>query len=212
MQHSAGSGKSNSIAWTAHQLANLYDAHNKRFFESVIIVTDRTVLDEQLQNTIYQFEHQAGVVERIKHQAGAGSKSEQLADALLHGKRIIIVTLQTFGHVLGALTEQEQLLGKRYAVIADEAHSSQTGETAKKVKSTLVGQENAAENDFEEALLHAQTQHAALYYYAFTATPKAKTIELFGQKPDPACRRRLITCLRLTMCIPCAKPLKKALF
>ncbi len=182
IQHSAGSGKSNSIAWTAHQLAHLYNSEQHKFFDSVIIVTDRTILDNQLQDTIYQFEHQHGMVERIHHKIGQGSKSEKLAEALLSAKSIIIVTLQTFGHVLSALTEHKQLLGKRYAVIADEAHSSQTGRAAKTLKKTLVGE---APSEHETSILQAQQCHANLYYYAFTATPKAKTIELFGRRPNP---------------------------
>lgn len=182
IQHSAGSGKSNSIAWTAHQLAHLYDNKQRKFFDSIIIVTDRTILDNQLQNTIYQFEHQHGMIERIHHKIGQGSKSEKLADALLNAKPIIIVTLQTFRFVLNALTEHEQLLGKRYAVIADEAHSSQTGRSAKTLKKTLVGD---APSEHEAGILQAQQGHTNLYYYAFTATPKANTIELFGQRPHP---------------------------
>jgi type I restriction enzyme R subunit len=182
IQHSAGSGKSNSIAWTAHQLAHLYDASQTKFFSSIIIVTDRTVLDQQLQDTIAQFDDDKGVVERIQHHVGQGSKSEKLAKALLHAKPIIVVTLQTFGHVMDAMTEHKKLLGKRYAVIADEAHSSQGGQTANKVKTTLEGDHADLDTD---GLFLTLKEYANIYYYGFTATPKAETIELFGCRPDP---------------------------
>lgn len=130
IQHSAGSGKSNSIAWTAHQLANLYAEDGSRMFNSVIVVTDRTVLDSQLQNTIYQFEHAYGVVCPISREGASASKSAQLADALAANTRIIIVTLQTFPALFDALEKRPKLAEGHYAVIADEAHSSQTGSSA----------------------------------------------------------------------------------
>ena len=129
-QHSAGSGKSNSIAWTAHQLSGLYDEKNEKVFNSVIVVTDRTVLDDQLQDTIYQFEHADGVVGRINRDEGQGSKSEKLAQALEHSQPIVIVTIQTFPFVLKAIEDSASLKDRRYAIIADEAHSSQSGRTA----------------------------------------------------------------------------------
>ena len=134
IQHSAGSGKSNSIAWTAHQLASLYDDTGQRLFNSVIVVTDRTVLDSQLQNTIYQFEHAQGVVKPISQDVGNQSKSEQLAEALAEQTRIIIVTIQTFPALFDALDRYPKLASGRYAVIADEAHSSQTGSSAQQVE------------------------------------------------------------------------------
>ncbi len=141
IQHSAGSGKSNSIAWTAHQLSTLYDEQNKKLFDSVIVVTDRTILDAQLQDTIYQFEHADGVVGRINNKEGDGSKSEKLAKALEISQPIIIVTIQTFPFVLRAIENSTSLKERKYAVIADEAHSSQSGSTARQLKETLMIEE-----------------------------------------------------------------------
>ncbi|MFJ3371732.1 type I restriction endonuclease subunit R [Pseudomonas sp. NPDC086251] len=190
IQHSAGSGKSNSIAWTAHQLASLYDGAGQRLFNSVIVVTDRTVLDSQLQNTIYQFEHAQGVVKPISRDVGNQSKSEQLAEALAEQTRIIIVTIQTFPALFDALDKYPKLASGRYAVIADEAHSSQTGSSASKLKQILGSDALDAEEVSAEELLDAAVQarqpHERISYYAFTATPKAKTLELFGRPADPA--------------------------
>ena len=138
VQHSAGSGKSNSIAWTAHQLSTLYDSGGNKQFHSIIVVTDRTVLDDQLQDTIYQFEHADGVVGRINNKEGDGSKSEKLAAALENAQPIIIVTIQTFPHVLAAIENSTSLKERCYGVIADEAHSSQTGSTARQLKEVLM--------------------------------------------------------------------------
>ncbi|WP_049326278.1 DEAD/DEAH box helicase family protein, partial [Stutzerimonas stutzeri] len=184
IQHSAGSGKSNSIAWTAHQLASLYDAEGQRLFNSVIVITDRTVLDKQLQDTIYQFEHAQGVVKCITRDIGSQSKSEQLAEALAEQTRIIIVTIQTFPALFDALDKYPKLASGRYAVIADEAHSSQTGSSASKLKQILGSDAPDAEEISAEELLDAAVAARApnerISYYAFTATPKAKTLELFG--------------------------------
>ncbi|VVP35259.1 type I restriction endonuclease subunit R [Pseudomonas fluorescens] len=189
IQHSAGSGKSNSIAWTAHQLASLYDDAGQRLFNSVIVVTDRTVLDSQLQNTIYQFEHAQGVVKPISRDVGNKSKSEQLAEALAEQTRIIIVTIQTFPALFDALDKYPKLASGRYAVIADEAHSSQTGSSASKLKQILGSDAPDAEEVSAEELLDAAVQarqpNERISYYAFTATPKAKTLELFGRPADP---------------------------
>ncbi|XKF14940.1 DEAD/DEAH box helicase family protein [Halomonas sp. BLK-85] len=194
VQHSAGSGKSNSIAWLAHQLANLYDesGQHKRF-NSVIVVTDRTVLDTQLQNTIYQFEHAHGVVCPITREVGNQSKSEQLAEALASNTRIIIVTIQTFPALFDALDKRPTLAEGRYAVIADEAHSSQTGSSATKLKALLAAGGEAADDDEEvsaemmlDAAVASRRPNQRINYYAFTATPKAKTLELFGRVPDPS--------------------------
>ncbi|MBG57934.1 MAG: restriction endonuclease subunit R [Porticoccus sp.] len=193
IQHSAGSGKSNSIAWTAHQLANLYDGEGNKLFNSVIVITDRTVLDNQLQDTIYQFEHARGVVCPITRDVGTRSKSEQLAEALAANTRIIIVTIQTFPALFDALDKRPQLAQGHYAVIADEAHSSQTGSSASKLKALLEeAGESLTDEDGEisaEALLDAAVRarkpSERISYYAFTATPKAKTLELFGRPPDP---------------------------
>ena len=188
IQHSAGSGKSNSIAWTAHQLASLYDTAGQRLFNSVIVVTDRTVLDSQLQNTIYQFEHAQGVVKPISRDVGNQSKSEQLAEALAEQTRIIIVTIQTFPALFDALDKYPKLASGRYAVIADEAHSSQTGSSASKLKQILGSDALDAEAVSAEELLDAAVQarqpNERISYYAFTATPKAKTLELFGRPAD----------------------------
>ena len=191
IQHSAGSGKSNSIAWTAHQLSSLYDGDGNKTFHSVIIVTDRTVLDDQLQETIYQFEHQDGVVGRINRDEGDGSKSEKLASALEVSQPIIIVTIQTFPHVLKAIEDSTSLKERNYAIIADEAHSSQTGSTARKLKEVLMlgSREDGVEltsEDILDAAVASRRVSPNLSYFAFTATPKTKTLELFGRVPNPA--------------------------
>lgn len=194
IQHSAGSGKSNSIAWTAHQLSTLYNSDGDKQFHSVIVITDRTVLDDQLQDTIYQFEHADGVVGKINRKEGDGSKSEQLAAALVKSQPIIIVTIQTFPFVLKAIEDSSVLKSRRYAIIADEAHSSQTGSTARQLKEVLVAgdiESNADDDaplsseDILDATLAARRSSPNLSYYAFTATPKPKTIELFGRLPNP---------------------------
>lgn len=195
IQHSAGSGKSNSIAWTAHQLSSLYDAAGNKQFNSVIIVTDRTVLDDQLQDTIYQFEHVDGVVGRINKKEGDGSKSEKLASALEGSQPIIIVTIQTFPYVLKAIENSASLKERHYAIIADEAHSSQTGSTARQLKEVLMmGGKEESPGETEEELTSEDILDAAvasrrvspnLSYFAFTATPKTKTLELFGRLPNP---------------------------
>jgi len=191
IQHSAGSGKTNSIAWTAHFLADLHDAQHHKLFDSVLVVSDRTVLDAQLQEAIFDFERTNGVVASITNEHG--SKSAQLGQALKDGKKIIVCTIQTFPFALQAVQELAATEGKRFAVIADEAHSSQTGEAAGKLKQLLSAQEWADLQDGgevdTEALLAAQMEARAgvkgLTYVAFTATPKAKTLELFGRKgPD----------------------------
>jgi len=190
VQHSAGSGKSNSIAWTAHQLSSLYNADGEQVFDSVIVVTDRTVLDNQLQETIYQFDHAEGVVQRIKRDEGEGSKSDKLAAALTSKARIIIVTIQTFPFVLDQIRGSTTLAGRSYAVIADEAHSSQTGSSARKLKEVLLAEQIDEDEELtaEEVMqlsLQARKGSERISYLAFTATPKAKTIELFGRRPDP---------------------------
>ncbi len=191
IQHSAGSGKSNSIAWTAHQLSSLYGANGHKQFDSVIIVTDRTVLDDQLQDTIYQFEHVDGVVGRINNKEGDGSKSEKLATALEKSQPIIIVTIQTFPHVLRAIENSVSLKERCYAIIADEAHSSQTGSTARQLKEVLMlevsddSEEEVTTEDILDAAIASRRASKNVSYFAFTATPKAKTLELFGRCPNP---------------------------
>lgn len=191
IQHSAGSGKSNSIAWVAHQLSALHTAHGHKQFHSVIVVTDRTVLDAQLQDTIYQFEHTDGVVGRINNKEGDGSKSEKLAEALERSQPIIIVTIQTFPHVLKAIENSVSLKERCYAIIADEAHSSQTGATARQLKEVLQLEASGDERELtsEEILTATVASRRAstnLSYFAFTATPKDKTLQLFGRVPNPA--------------------------
>lgn len=190
IQHSAGSGKTNSIAWTAHFLADLHDAQNEKLFSSVLVVSDRNVLDAQLQEAIFDFERTAGVVATIS--SDAGSKSAQLTQALKDGKKIIVCTIQTFPFALQQVQELAATEGKRFAVIADEAHSSQTGQAAAKLKQLLSAEEMAeledgGEIDTETLLaagMEARVGTKGLTYVAFTATPKAKTLELFG-RPGP---------------------------
>lgn len=190
VQHSAGSGKSNSIAWTAHRLSSLYTDAGGQLFDSVIVVTDRTVLDDQLQDTIYQFDHAEGVVRRINRDEGEGSKSEKLAEALGGKARIIIVTIQTFPFVLDLIRGSVGLSGRRYAVIADEAHSSQTGSSARQLKEVLSADKLDEDEELtgEELLqlsIAARKKNERISWFAFTATPKPKTIELFGRLPKP---------------------------
>jgi type I restriction enzyme R subunit len=191
IQHSAGSGKTNSIAWSAHFLADLHSSSHDKLFDTVLVVSDRTVLDDQLQEAIFDFERTAGVVATIKGESA--SKSGELATALSGGKKIVVCTIQTFPFALKAVQELAATQGKRFAVIADEAHSSQTGEAAAKLKALLSAEELAELNDGGEVstedLLAAQMENRAaesgITYVAFTATPKAKTLELFGRLPNP---------------------------
>jgi type I restriction enzyme R subunit len=157
----------------------------------VIIVTDRTVLDDQLQDTIYQFEHVDGVVGRINNKEGDGSKSEKLAAALENSQSIIIVTIQTFPYVLRAIENSLSLKERRYAIIADEAHSSQTGSTARQLKEVLMidaqgsDDEEVTSEDILDAAIASRRASANVSYLAFTATTKTKTLELFGRVPNP---------------------------
>lgn len=189
IQHSAGSGKSNSIAWLAHQASNLFK-DDEKVFNTVIVVTDRKVLDSQLQDTIFQFEHQSGVVSRIGHEddGGRGSKSKQLAENLIKGTNIVIVTIQTFPFVIEAIKAESSLKDRNFAIIADEAHSSQTGKAAAKLKAALnVSQDSEEEMSAEDILneyLGARKKADNISYFAFTATPKAKTLEIFGRPED----------------------------
>lgn len=193
IQHSAGSGKTNSIAWTAHLLADLHDAQDEKIFSSVVVVSDRNVIDSQLQEAIFSFERTTGVVATIT--SVSGSKSSQLAEALAGGKKIVVCTIQTFPFALTAVQELAATSGKRFAVIADEAHSSQTGEAASKLKQVLSAEELAEVQDggeisAEDILAMQMTakagSSAGVSFIAFTATPKAKTLELFGRRPDPS--------------------------
>ncbi len=205
IQHSAGSGKSNSIAWLAHQLGLLHDARSHRVFDSIIVLTDRRVLDRQLQRTVRSFEQTLGVVENID------KTSKQLKEALEEGKTIIVSTLQKFPAMLDQIRKMEQeareqgekegkkfqVYGKRFAVIIDEAHSSQSGETSKGWKAVLAtpsldeaeqADSVADTDDLEDRIVAEMKKRGRLpnvSMFAFTATPKPKTLELFGAKrPD----------------------------
>lgn len=203
IEHSAGSGKSNTIGWLAHRLASLHDAENQRVFDSVIVVTDRVVLDKQLQDTIYQFEHRRGVVQKIEE------SSRQLAEALGNAVPVIITTLQKFPFVSRQLLRMAEERGqgatgtlptRKCAVIIDEAHSSQGGETAADLKGVLGGEgllEEAKKRADEEgrqdleALFRSMAKRgrqANLSFFAFTATPKHKTFAVFGRNGDAAHR------------------------
>jgi len=191
IQHSAGSGKTNSIAWTAHFLADLHDGQNNKLFHTVLVVSDRNVLDAQLQEAIFDFERTKGVVATIKGEGG--SKSGELAEALGGSKKIVVCTIQTFPFALKAVQELAATQGKRFAVIADEAHSSQTGEAASKLKQLLSAEElkdladggEVGTEDLLAAQMAARANDAGITYVAFTATPKSKTLELFGRRPQP---------------------------
>lgn len=185
IQHSAGSGKSNTIAWLAYRLSSLHNSSDERIFDSVIVITDRKVLDHQLQNTIYQFEHKTGVVQKID------KDSNQLASALGYGTNIIITTLQKFPFVVNKVGE---LPMRKYAIIIDEAHSSQGGEASKKLKEVLATKsldmtedtDDYTDDDFirEQIELSAtiRGQQSNISFFAFTATPKYKTLQVFGDK------------------------------
>jgi type I restriction enzyme R subunit len=203
IQHSAGSGKTNSISWLSHRLASLHTATDQKSFDCVVVITDRQVLDRQLQDAIYQIEHAQGVVKAIDQD------SKQLAAALIDGTKIVITTLQKFPFVLRGLLhaagaenqdhatgeEQQQakaweeaIAKRRYAVIVDEAHSSQSGETARELKAILGAAAETTngedEPDWEDRLnqvMQSRGRQPNLSFFAFTATPKGKTLELFGR-------------------------------
>ena len=192
IEHSAGSGKSNSIAWIAYRLASLHNDFNEPVFDSVIVVTNRIVLDSQLQDTINSFDHTPGLVEPIDDK----KKSRGLTDAINDKKRIIICTIQKF---LFAYKDFVNLKGRKFAIIIDEAHQGQSGESAKTLRKSLIDPDlaikayaeeegvNEDELDDSDALLitlMSQGQHANQSFFAFTATPSNKTLELFGT-PDP---------------------------
>ena len=210
IQHSAGSGKTNSISWLAHRLSSLHTTSNEKVYDGVIVLSDRRVLDRQLQDAVYQIEQTEGVVE------GIDRDSKQLARALTDGTMIIVTTLQKFPFVVDGLfalagadslqesTGAEQKLvsrlrraiaGRRYAVIVDEAHSSQTGQSASKMKKILGSSQASLQDSYDwedglNATVEARRSQPNLSLFAFTATPKAKTIELFGRlgdggKPEP---------------------------
>lgn len=197
VEHSAGSGKSNSIAWLAHRLSSLHDVDDKKIFDTVVVITDRRVLDQQLQDTIYQFEHKQGVVQKIDED------TRQLVTALTTGTPIIISTVQKFPFVTETIEKinKEQgegsvaisTIGKRFAVIVDEAHSSQSGETAMELKGVLnkdgieeLAAQYIAENDeeIEDAIIQNMMKRGRqpnISFFAFTATPKYKTKKIFDE-------------------------------
>lgn len=204
IQHSAGSGKTNSISWLSHRLASLHNENNAKIFDCVVVITDRQVLDRQLQDAIYQIEHAQGVVKAID------KDSKQLAEALIDGTQIVITTLQKFPFVLRGLLHaagaespdsptpeeiakakewEEEISKRRYAVIVDEAHSSQTGETSRELKAILgassVSDDPDSEQDWEDRfnqVMESRGRQKNLSFFAFTATPKGKTLEMFGRK------------------------------
>ncbi|MDO8591196.1 MAG: DEAD/DEAH box helicase family protein [bacterium] len=183
VQHSAGSGKTKTISWLAHRLSSLHDANDQKVFDTAVVISDRRVIDKQLRDEVQQFEQTAGVV------AAIDQGSSQLKEALESGKKIIVSTLQKFPFIVEELAKQE---GKRFAVIIDEAHSSQSGESTKSLKKALGSLEEAeAENKEEEELssedevlkeLSSRGRQKNISFFAFTATPKEKTMELFGTK------------------------------
>ena len=185
IQHSAGSGKSNTIAWLAHRLSTLHDASDQRVFDSIVVITDRRVLDRQLQRTVRQFQRTLGVVENIDQ------TSRQLREALEAGKTIIVTTLQKFPVIA---KDMSALPGKRFAVIVDEAHSSQSGESTKSLKQVLSAkslqdaateEEAVPEVDLEDRIVEEMRRRGRqpnVSTFAFTATPKNKTLELFGTR------------------------------
>ena len=206
IQHSAGSGKTNSISWLAHRLASLHTDDDQKIFDCVIVISDRRVLDDQLQDAVYQIEHAQGVVKAIDQD------SRQLAESLIDGTKIVITTLQKFPFVLRGLlhaagaesrddaTDAERrqakeweasIAARRYAVIVDEAHSSQTGESARELKAILGAGPSGSEEEEEDwedrlnAVLETRGRQPNLSFFAFTATPKGKTLELFG-RPGPS--------------------------
>ncbi|HSR54531.1 MAG TPA: RNA-binding domain-containing protein, partial [Acidobacteriota bacterium] len=186
IEHSAGSGKSFTISWLSHWLSVLHDAQDEKVFDSVIVITDRRVLDAQLQESVWQFEQTPGVVERIE------GTSQQLKAALEQGKQIIITTLQKFPVIVDDITE---LPGNSFAIIVDEAHSSQTGESTKALKKVLSAstleeaeqEEGGEQEDLEDRIVAEMKTRGRLpnaSFFAFTATPKPKTLELFGRRRE----------------------------
>ncbi len=208
IQHSAGSGKTNSISWLAHRLSSLHTTKDEKIYDCVIVITDRRILDKQLQDAIYQIEHAQGVVKAIDED------SRQLAQALVDGTKIVITTLQKFPFILQGLLHlagaenldnpdevsilkakewEAAIAARKYAVIVDEAHSSQTGDTARELKRILgAGTQNGAGDagedelpaDWEDglnAVMESRGRQKNLSFFAFTATPKGKTLELFGR-------------------------------
>lgn len=191
-EHSAGSGKTSTIAWVAHDLIKLRYPDGKAYFNSVIIVTDRNVLDAQLQDAVKQLDHQFGLIETIEaNQRGGESKSKRLATALKNNVPIIVVTIQTFPFAMEAILTEQSLKDRHFAVIIDEAHTSQTGSTAQGLRAALSldAKVKLEEMTLEEVLLEIQKSRVRptnVSHFAFTATPKHSTMTLFGRPEDPA--------------------------
>ncbi len=198
-EHSAGSGKTSTIAWTAHDLIKLRRDNGEAIFDSVIIVTDRTVLDSQLQDAVKQIDHQFGVIAAIDRKKSSKSKSKLLSEALFAGTPIIVVTIQTFPYAMEAIITGKKLKNKNFAVIIDEAHNSQTGTTATKLQAALAmsGEGRMANLTVEELLEKLQKSRVRpknVSHFAFTATPKHSTFMLFGRPDDlsqPASKENL---------------------
>ena len=193
IQHSAGSGKTNTISWTAHELIRIRQPDGEPYFHSVIVVTDRTVLDQQLQDAIAQIEHQTGVVRAIDRESSPLPKSQQLAAAMLAGTPIIVCTLQTFPHAQKLILSEQSLRGRRFAVVIDEAHSSTGGSTADDLRYVLTGQSEAEWDKlsaderlsvWQASRLGPGQRPGNASYFAFTATPKHSTLSLFGRPRD----------------------------
>ena len=190
-EHSAGSGKTSTIAWTAHDLVKLRRDDGTPIFDTVIIVTDRNVLDGQLQDAVQQIDHQKGLIAAIDRETSSKSKSEQLSEAMLKGTPIIVVTIQTFPFAMEAILTERSLRDRSFAVIIDEAHNSQTGNTASKLQATLAlsAKHDMSEMTVEELLLEIQRSRkrpSNVSHFAFTATPKHSTMMLFGRPADVA--------------------------
>jgi len=190
IQHSAGSGKTNSISWTCHELIRLRRPDGAKYFDSVIVITDRTVLDAQLQDAIQQIDHQRGVVRAIDRESSPLPKSQQLAEALKQRTPIIVVTIQTFPYAMEAILSETSLKDRNFALVIDEAHTSQTGSSAGKLRATLAldKDEDLASMTSDEILLRLQEVKKFppnVSYFAFTATPKHSTLTLFGRPDDP---------------------------
>jgi type I restriction enzyme R subunit len=197
-EHSAGSGKTSTISWTAHDLIKLRRDNGDALFDSVIIVTDRTVLDSQLRDAVKQIDHQFGVIAAIDRQKSSKSKSEQLAEALSGATPIIVVTIQTFPYAMEAIVTDPALKERNFAVIIDEAHNSQTGATATKLQASLSlgAGGDIGKLSIEELLAKIQRARVLrnnVSHFAFTATPKHSTLTLFGRTPDggPATKTNL---------------------
>lgn len=189
-EHSAGSGKTSTIAWTAHDLIKLRRDNGTPIFDSIIVVTDRTVLDGQLQDAVQQIDHQSGLIAAIDRDTSSKSKSQQLTEALLGGTPIIVVTIQTFPHAMEAILTEQSLKDRNFAVIIDEAHASQTGATASKLQATLAltskkGMDKMTVEELLTEIQNSRVRPKNISQFAFTATPKHSTMMLFGRAADP---------------------------